>query len=463
MSYRPKEITIAGAGLVGSLLSVLLGQRGYQVDVFEHRADMRRQEVDSGRSINLALSERGIYALKKAGLMEVVEPLLIPMRGRMLHFEDGEQEFSPYGQRPDEFIYSVSRSELNSLMMTAAERHPDVNVHFEQKCEGVDFESNQLEVFSPQSKSRRKVRFEMLIGADGAGSKVRQALIAVAKGESRSEFLDHDYKELVIPANEDGTHKIEKEALHIWPRGGFMLIALPNLDGSFTVTLFLPRTGETSFASLDSEGCLETFFDQYFSDARELIPELNGDFFSNPTGRLGTVRCHPWFYQNDSLIIGDASHAIVPFHGQGMNSGFEDCSELMRLLDKHEDDWEVVLPEFNRIRKPCADAIADMALENYITMRDSVRDLKFQLKKEIGFELESRFPDRFIPRYSMVMFHRIPYDEVFQRGIVQERILSQLTEGVEMIGEVDFDLAERLVEEELKSLAHQICPPTATR
>ena len=446
---RPQTITIAGAGLVGSLMSVLLGQRGYKVTIFERRSDMRKQETDSGRSINLALSERGIHALKMAGLMEQVEKLLIPMRGRMLHLTDGSEEFSSYGQREHEVIYSVSRGKLNSLMMTAAELHPSVEIIFDQECNKVDFESNQLTMTDQRTKETKDHTFEIMIGADGAGSKIRRALIPIANGESSTEFLDHDYKELEIPAGASGEHQIEKEALHIWPRGGYMLIGLPNLDGSYTVTLFMPKKGDPSFALLDEPEELMAFFKEQFPDAMELLPDLEADYFNNPQGRLGTVRCKPWYYQNDGLIMGDASHAIVPFHGQGMNSGLEDCSELIRLLDKHDDDWSQVLPEFDEIRRPCADAIADMALENYITMRDSVRDPKFQLKKELGFELEKRHPDRFIPRYSMVMFHRIPYDEVFKRGLQQQELLNECVEQADSFGDIDLEAASSLVLERM--------------
>ncbi len=430
----------------------MLGQRGYRVTVFERRSDMRREEVDSGRSINLALSERGIYALKMAGLMDQVEKLLIPMRGRELHLLNGTREFWPYGQREHEVIYSVSRSELNSLMMTAAEIHPDVQVLFDQKCQKIDFEKNELSVIDEKTNQPRVHKFEMLIGADGAGSQIRQALIPIAGGESESEFLDHDYKELEIPAGPGVTHQIEKEALHIWPRGGYMLIALPNLDGSFTVTLFMPKRGKPSFEQLDEPDELIAFFKEQFPDALELIPDLKADYFSNPQGELGTVRCNPWYYQNDGLILGDAAHAVVPFHGQGMNLGFEDCSEIIRLLDKHHDDWAKVLPEFDSIRRPCANAIADMAIENYITMRDSVLDPKFQLKKELGFELEKLHPNCFIPRYSMVMFHRIPYDTVFQRGQIQTQLLNELVAGADELSDIDLMSAGKLVQERLSQI-----------
>lgn len=452
MAYRPREITIVGAGLVGSLLATLLGQRGYRVQLLERRSDMRRYEVDAGRSINLALSERGIHALDLAGLMDQVRPLLIPMRGRMLHDEKGNTEFSPYGQRPEEVIYSVSRGGLNRLMMTAAEQHPDVQLRFNQRCQSINFEANRLELTDQVTGERILHDFEILVGADGAGSQVRQAMIRAVGGAATSEFLDHDYKELEIPSGPEGTHRIEREALHIWPRGGFMLIALPNLDGSFTVTLFLPKEGDPGFDRLTGEEEVAAFFARWFPSAASLIPELTKDFFSNPTGPLGTVRCAPWHYQNDSLILGDAAHAIVPFHGQGMNAGFEDCSELIRLLDEHGEDWDAVLPEFSQIRKPCGDAIAQMALENYVTMRDSVLDPQFQLKKELGFALERELPDRFIPRYSMVMFHRIPYDVVLQRGKMQERLLGTLVEGKTSLAEIDLAAAIELGRAELETL-----------
>ncbi len=453
---RKKTITISGAGLVGSLLSVLLGKRGYQVKILERRPDLRGGNVVGGRSINLALSSRGIHALKLAGLLGEVENLLIPMRGRMLHFENGETELMPYGQRPNEIIYSVSRRDLNRLMLDAAVQADPVNVEFEQKLESVDFESCQYTVRDLAENVTRTNSFELFIGADGAGSQARQSLISIVNGSSESEFLDHDYKELEIPAGkpvgESPTYQIEREALHIWPRGGFMLIALPNQDGSFTVTLFMPSKGENSFEQLNDADSLAKFFETQFPTALPLLPDLQNDFLENAQGRLGTVRCLPWFTGDRGLILGDASHAIVPFHGQGMNAGFEDCSELIRLLDLYDDDWAKVLPEFDRIRRPNAHAIAEMALENYVTMRASVIDPKFQLKKQIGFELEKRFPDRFVPRYSMVMFHLIPYAEAFRRGRIQQEILTELCETADTVDEVDFELAEIRIVERLSAV-----------
>ncbi len=473
---KTSDVTIVGAGLVGSLLAILLAKRGLSITVYDKRPDMRRTDISAGKSINLALAERGIAALKKAGVFESVETQLVPMRGRMLHQPDGQVEFQPYGWRPEEQIYSVSRGGLNKLLMTAAEQCANVRIEFELPCETVDFEDKTLAL--GEGKKPEVIRYEKLIGADGAGSAVRAAISAATSGEDRTEFLDHGYKELSIPAGEGGAFQIQREALHIWPRGGFMLIALPNSDGSFTLTLFLPNesepghaqkrgltlsgqgqfTGEStcppkgqtpfmtmpSFAALQNDQDVANFFEQQFPDAVRLLPNLSEEFRSNPTGILGTVRCWPWTHGPDVLLIGDAAHAIVPFHGQGMNCGFEDCAALIDQLDQCN-DWGLAVEQFAKRRKPNADAIAQMALENYITMRDSVRDPKFQLRKQLEFELERRFPDRFIPRYSMVMFHHMPYSEALQRGQVQDELLKTLMADANDLNDVDFERAARMV------------------
>ncbi|MEZ6097299.1 MAG: NAD(P)/FAD-dependent oxidoreductase [Pirellulaceae bacterium] len=449
---RQERITIVGGGLVGALLATMLGRRGYQVTVFEKRPDMRKTEVAAGRSINLALAERGLKALRRAELDDDVEPLLIPMRGRMLHPLGGELEFSPYGQLEHEVIYSVSRGILNERMLTASEESKNVTFYFDHECTGVDLDGKTIQLMNHQTGERRSHDFEILLGTDGANSAVRDAVVNCAGGTWTTDWLDHDYKELNIPPGPDGSFQIDKNSLHIWPRHGYMLIALPNLDGSFTVTLFLQKEGDPSFSKLTDEAAVESFFLEQFPDAHALLPDLKQDFFHNPTGVLGTVRCTRWTDGQSACLLGDAAHAIVPFHGQGMNAGFEDCAVLMDLLDESHRDWGSAMTAFEERRIDNANAIADMALENYITMRDSVLDPVFQLKKQLGFELERRFPDRFIPRYSMVMFHSIPYADAKHRGEIQDQILELLIGTSSTIDEIDFEFAGRLITERLSVL-----------
>jgi kynurenine 3-monooxygenase len=342
-------------------------------------------------------------------------------------------------------IYSVSRAGLNSLLMSAAEATGRVRITFEHGIARVDFARKRLQIEDQRSGMAREESFDLLIGADGAGSPVRKSIDAHHRTASMEEKLFHSYKELHVPAAPAGGFRMEKEALHIWPRGDFMMIGLPNIDGSFTMTLFAPDEGPVSFATLHDRATFEAFFRRNFPDALALMPDAAETYFRNPTGFLGTVHCPHWYVENQALLIGDAAHAIVPFHGQGMNCGFEDCHDLNALLDRHGDDWQIVLPAYEALRKPNAEAIALMAQENYVEMRATVRDPKFQLKKAVGFELEKRHPERFIPRYSMVMFHHIPYAEALRQGLLNEQILEQLTAHAHRIEEVDWQLADRLL------------------
>lgn len=439
-----KSITIIGAGLVGSLMSIFLGQRGYKVTVFEKLPDIRKEKIPAGRSINLALANRGIRPLQQVGIMDKVKKLLIPMKGRMLHDVEGNLQLQSYGQKPEEVIYSVSRAGLVSLLRDEAEATGNVTFNFKHKLESIDFEKDSATIHDQVNVQSFTHQFDIMLGTDGAGSKVRRLMEAHGIDAFSSELLEHNYKELTIPAGDNGSYLIEKEALHIWPRGGYMLIALPNLAGDFTVTLFMPKTGAESFEKLTDKAAVDSFFKTHFKDAYDLIPNLSDLFFENPTGILGTVRSKDWHHKN-VLIFGDASHAIVPFHGQGMNCGFEDCGELNAILNSFQDDWRKVMPEFEKRRMDNVNAIADMALENYIEMRDSVRDPKFHLKKAIAFELEKKYPKQFIPRYSMVMFHHIPYSIAQFRGKAQADILEQLSVKIDSVEDLDWVLADDLV------------------
>jgi kynurenine 3-monooxygenase len=439
-------VNIVGAGLAGALLALLLARRGIAVTLHERRMDPRQAAPERGRSINLALAARGMRALERTGVMERVRPLLIPMRGRMVHELTGQTALQAYGQREHEVIWSVGRADLNRVLIEEAARHAGVEVRFNQLCLGADAVQDRLRLRDQASGAEREIALTPTIATDGAGSAVRGSLAAAGLLSVREDWLDHDYKELSVPPLA-GAHALERHALHIWPRGGFMLIALPNTDGSFTATLFLARRGEKSFAALGAAGAVKDFFQREFADALPLIPELLGEFAHNPQGQLGTVHTTPWHIEGRVLLLGDAAHAIVPFHGQGMNAAFEDCAVLDELTERHA-DWETVFGELERLRRPNAEAIAQMALENYREMRDAVLDAGFLRRRQIALGLERRFPERFIPRYSMVMFHpEIPYAEALRRGAVQAQLLDELDRGPG--AEPDAELAERLVRERL--------------
>lgn len=446
--HTEKDITLIGAGLAGSLLAIFLARRGFKVMVYERQPDMRHHAIPAGRSINLALAQRGTRALKHVGIFEQVSKLLIPMRGRMLHDEQGRTALTPYGRTPTEVIHSISRPGLNKLLMDAAE-NAGARIRFGQRCDDLDFDSGTLQLVEDSGKHSHTVQAQPVIATDGGGSAVRQAMVERLGVKVVENLLPHGYKELTIPARAGGRHPMEREALHIWPRGGYMLIALPNLDGSFTVTLFLPAQGIPSFASLEKPAALRAFFANNFPDALQLLPDLEKEFYAHPTGLMGTVHSGAWHVRDQVLLLGDAAHAIVPFHGQGMNCAFEDCLILDRCIEKHAGNWGKVFTEFESQRKPDAEAIATMALENYVEMRDAVRDPKFQLQKKLGFLLEERHPGVFVPRYSLVMFHHLPYSEAQRRGAIQQQILDALTAHVGSIEAVDIKQADAMIYEKL--------------
>ena len=369
-----------------------------------------------------------------------------------MHDLDGATSLQPYGKDETEVIHSVSRGELNKLLMREVERVSGKPIQFGQNCRSADFGRGVLTLREEESGTTQELRAAPVIAADGASSALRASMVAAGIASATEDELSHRYKELAIAAGPGGRHQLDRNALHIWPRGGFMLIALPNTDGSFTATLFLPATGAVSFAALESPRAVTDFFARHFADVLPLIPDLEQDFFAHPTGTMVTVRCTPWHVGGKLLLIGDAAHGIVPFHGQGMNCAFEDCARLDDLLERHE-RWEDLFAEFERDRKPNADAIATMALENYVEMRDTVRHPKYQLQKVLSLELERRFADRFIPRYSMVMFHHeIPYATALERGRVQQQLLDELSAGIERLDQVDWDQAARLINGRLPPL-----------
>lgn len=403
-------VNVIGAGLAGSLLAILLARRGFQVTVYERRADPRLASTDSGRSINLALAARGIRGLRLAGVLDPVMELAIPMRGRMVHEHDGDANLQMYGVRPEEVIYSVSRGALNRRLIEAAAAYANVELKFRQLCLGLAPGRDVLEFRDVTDGRVYHAAAQPSIATDGAGSAVRDSLQAREISIVREEPLDHDYKELTIPAV-NGAPALEVNALHIWPRGGFMLIALPNPDGTFTATLFLSRLGENSFERLRTPADVESFFQREFPSARALMPELTREFFEHPQGSLGTVYTRGWHRDGNVLLLGDAAHAIVPFHGQGMNCAFEDCAELIRLMDVHR-SWAGLFEAFEHERRPNTDAIARMALENYLEMRSAVLDPAYLARKKEE-EARAKSDPEFISRYAKVMFHpEIPYRDI---------------------------------------------------
>lgn len=441
-----KNISIAGAGLVGSLLSIYLAKRGHNITIYERRPDMRSASSIAGRSINLALSDRGIKALEEVGIMDDIRKIAIPMHGRQMHNLDGSTAYQPYGSE-GQYINSVSRAQLNMMLMDLAEKK-GVKIVFEKKLESINWQSNEM-LFG----NKELVSSDLIFGSDGAYSAARLThQLQHERFQYEQFYIDFGYKELTIPAGENGSFLIEKNALHIWPRGNFMLIALPNIDGSFTCTLFFPFEGDPSFKSLDSNEKVRTFFNKTFADASALMPHLEKEFFENPTASLVTVKCFPWVRKDKFALIGDAAHAIVPFFGQGMNAGFEDCSVLNGLIEKHVEDWEKILSEFQDLRKPDADAIADLALNNFVEMRDKVADPKFLLQKKIEAGFSKKHPDKWIPSYAMVTFSpHIRYSQALKNGNKQEMIMKKIMAVPGIENKWQDEEIENMILDELKN------------
>lgn len=480
---RKTNIAVVGAGLVGSLLSIILAKRKFAIDMFERRPDMRKETVSAGRSINLAVSTRGIHALKKAGLDQEVLKRAVPMRGRMIHAIDGQLTYQPYGKDDSEFINSISRAELNKSLMTCAEETGLVDIYFNQKCTGIDLDKGMLTLFNEPENQYADVVADIVIGTDGSASAIRQEMAKLPGFEQTESALDYGYKELVIPPGKDGTFLIEKNALHIWPRGTFMLIALPNFDGSFTCTLFLPWEGANSFEKLKTPEDVKTFFDLHFPDAVPLLEELEQTYFSNPTGHMVTVKSGPWNVEEKVLLLGDAAHAIVPFFGQGMNAGFEDLTILDECIENHiaqggalyinrreregennilsrriqegSSGWARVFDDFVKRRKVDTDAIADMAVENFTEMRDKVADPKFLLEKAVEKILQKEFPGSYLSRYSLVTFSNVPYSFAMRAGIANDEVLAELCANITQPEEVDLNRAQKLLKSKVAPILEE--------
>ncbi len=430
MTAKQENILIIGAGLCGSLLALRLGQRGYNVSVYEMRPDLRKVKISAGRSINLAFSNRGNKAIKLVGLEDKVKPLCIPMNGRMIHDESGNTFLSNYSGREHEYINSISRGELNGLLLTEAEKHKNVSIYFNRKCKSVDFEKTTA-LFENQENQKEFVeKANVIIATDGAGSAMRNSYFLGKKFlfSFSQNFLTHGYKELAILPTNTGGFKTYKNALHIWPRGSFMLIALPNLDGSFTVTLFLSfDEGTYNFNNLTNKERVLEFFQKEFPDALALMPNLTDDFFKNPTSPLGTVKCSPWHYKGNTLLMGDAAHAIVPFYGQGMNASFEDVVEFDKVLDEYQGNWETIFKVYEKNRKKDTDAIADLAIDNFYEMRDYVANPIFQKKRKLEMALENEFPDDYTSKYALVTFREaIGYQQAMLKGRAQDKAILNL-------------------------------------
>jgi kynurenine 3-monooxygenase len=451
MTGNPGTITLIGAGLTGPMLAIGLVKRGFSVEIYEKRPDMRRVRISAGRSINLALSTRGIHALSEAGLWNEMRNIIIPMRGRMMHSVTSELTFQRYGKNETEVINSISRAELNITLMNSAETQ-GVKIHFQQRCTGIDLKTGTLRLRDEQTGKERLLASNVVIGCDGSASAIRVEMLKLNRFNFSQQYLDYGYKELTIPAGPDGGHVLESHALHIWPRGNYMLIALPNIDGTFASILFLPFEGPHSFAQLTSHSAVSEFFQSRFPDVVPFMPDLAENFFVNPLGSMVTIKCSPWHVEGRALLLGDAAHAIVPFFGQGINCGFEDCTYLLELLDRHGADWDRVFREFERARKVNTDAIADMAVENFVEMRDRVADPRFLFRKKVELALEARYPEVFVPKYAMVTFHQIPYATALRRGVVQERMLAELCDGIERVEDLDWSKADTLIQRNLAPL-----------
>lgn len=420
-----KTATVVGAGLVGSLWAVYLSKAGYKVKIFERRDDIRKAEISAGKSINLALSTRGWKALDTVGVGDEIRKIAIPMTGRIMHSVEGELTYQPYGKE-GQAIYSVSRGGVNAKMMDIAEKEGGAEIFYNQKCINADLENGIVYLEDTKTGEKSEVKSDVVFATDGAFSAVRyNAMQKVDRFNYSQNYIEDGYREILLPANADGSYPLDKNALHIWPRGRFMLIALANEDGSFTCTLFMPFEGENSFETLTSKEAVDNFFKTIFSDFYEMMPNIADAWEDHPLSSLAIVRCYPWTHGKTALM-GDAAHATVPFYGQGMNAGFEDCTVMWELMQKHNEDWDKVFKEYQLLRKPDGDGVQDLSLHNYYVMRDFVGDPQFLLQKKIEADFSAKHPDKWMPLYSQVTFSHIRYSEAWKKGQEQDAIMKKV-------------------------------------
>ncbi len=440
-----KTATVVGAGLVGSLWAVYLSKAGYKVKIFESRDDLRKADISAGKSINLALSVRGWKAFKTVGVEKEIEEIAIPMYGRIMHDLDGNLTYQPYGKE-GQAIYSVSRGGINAKMMDIAEKYGDAEIFYNERCYDADLENGIVYLENSRTGEKKEVKSDVVFAADGAFSAVRyNAMQKLPRFNYSQNYIEDGYREILLPANEDGSYKMDKNALHIWPRGRFMLIALANEDGSFTCTLFMPHDkDENSFANLKSRGQVENFFKNTFPDFYEMMPNIADAWEDHPLSSLAIIRCYPWAVGKVALM-GDAAHATVPFYGQGMNSGFEDCSVMWELMEKHGDDWETIFEEYQVSRKPNGDAVQDLSLDNYYVMRDYVADPEFLLQKRFEKRMSELYPDEYIPLYSQVSFTNIPYSEAYRKGKEQDAYIKDIMSKHDVESLLDNGGADELI------------------
>lgn len=448
-----KHITVLGAGLAGALMAIYLAKRGYHVDVFESRDDIRLNDKDKGRSINMAMSCRGITGLTEAGLFSAVKPLMVPMRARAIHNEKGEVKYQPFGRSPDEHINAIQRCDLNKLLLDTLQSYPNVRLAFNMKTLALDWHKKVVH-FEEKNGNHLSVPWHRLIGADGAGSFVRESLVDEHILTASRVFLPVGYKELSISGK--SPQSLVREHLHLWPRETSLLLGNPNLDHSITGSLFLPHEGPESFATLTTPKRINSFFQHTFSDAITSMPDLVEEFLHHPTGTMSTIKCSSSHYGDQCLLIGDASHGIVPFFGQGMNAAFEDCRILNAMLDEFDDDWAKVMPLFSQVRKPDTDAVAKMSLDNYHEIQIAIRCPEFNLKKQLNQLLMQHYPERYVSRHVLVMFTNMPYSQALAYGTIQDNLLSEWCTKLTSIDEIDWNVADQLMKEYDKNLTELI-------